>query len=487
MSEDPAVLYQAIVARDARFDGVFFVGVTSTGIYCRPVCSARKPAARNCRYFRRAAQAESAGFRPCLICRPELAPGSAPVDGAGRLAELVVQGLDDGLLDDGAGLERLASRFGWSSRQLRRVVRQELGVSPMELVLTRRLLLAKQLLTDTRLPISQVALASGFSSSRRFNDAFVRRYRMPPSRFRARTGGQEPSHGMSDTLTLKLAYRPPFNWSALLAFLGSRSTRGVERVEGERYLRTVSLRGRIGWVAVGHDARHRALRVELSRELTPVLPALLGRLRHLFDLGARPDVIRERLGADARLAPLVEVNPGLRVPGAFDGFELAVRAILGQQVSVAAATTLSGRFAGAFGERIATPHEGLELSMPSAERVSTLDVDSIAALGIVRARANAIVVLAREVASGAVGLEPGAPPDETISRLVTLPGIGPWTAQYIAMRALRWPDAFPAGDLIIRRRLGGVTETQARELSQAWMPWRAYATLHLWSDSSSPA
>src|SRR5690606_31617175 len=390
MSDDTAVLYQAIISRDARFDGVFFVGVTSTGIYCRPVCSARKPAARNCRFFQRAAQAESAGFRPCLICRPELAPGSAPVDGAGRLARLVVQGLDDGLLDDGAGLERLATRCGWSSRHLRRVVRQELGVSPMELVLTRRLLLAKQLLTETELPVSQVALASGFSSTRRFNDAFVRRYRMPPGRFRTTSGGDSRLPSVLDTLTLQLAYRPPFNWSALLAFLDARSTRGVERVEGNGYLRTVSLRGLTGWVAVRHDARRRSLRVELSRELAPVLPALLARLRQLFDLDARPDIIRARLGADPRLAPLMEVAPGLRVPGAFDGFELAVRAILGQQVSVAAATTLAGRFAAAFGVRIETPHEKLELAMPCAERVGSLDAERIAALGIVRARAHAI-------------------------------------------------------------------------------------------------
>ncbi len=487
MTEVPAALYQAIVARDARFDGVFFVGVTTTGIYCRPVCTARKPAAGNCRFFRRAAQAESEGFRPCLICRPELAPGHAPVDGAGRLAEMVVQSLDDGLLDDGAGLERLASRFGWSSRQLRRVVRQELGVSPMELLLTRRLLLAKQLLTDTSLPVSQVALASGFSSTRRFNDAFVRRYRMPPSRFRAAAGAQGGGSSPDDTLELRLAYRPPFNWTALLAFLGARSTRGVERVGGDRYLRTVRLGGRTGWVSVAHDAPNRALRVELSRDLTLALPALLGRLRHLFDLAARPDVVAARLGADERLARLVELNPGLRVPGAFDGFELAVRAILGQQVSVAAATTLAGRFAGAFGDRVDSPHESLVVSMPGAERVSELDVDAIAALGIVRARAQAIVTIAREVASGRLVLEPGAQPDEAIARLVTLPGIGPWTAQYIAMRALRWPDAFPAGDLIVRRRLGNVTEAQARELSRAWMPWRAYATMHLWSETPGAA
>jgi AraC family transcriptional regulator of adaptative response / DNA-3-methyladenine glycosylase II len=487
MTEDPAALYQAIVARDARFDGVFYVGVTTTGIYCRPVCTARKPAPGNCRFFRGAAQAESEGYRPCLICRPEMAPGQAPVDGAGRLAELVVQVLDDGLLDDGAGMERLASHFGWSSRHLRRVVRQQLGVSPMQLLLTRRLLLAKQLLTDTSLPVSQVALASGFSSTRRFNDAFVRRYRMPPSRFRATTGAQQNASSTADTLELRLAYRAPFNWTALLAFLGARSTRGVERVDGDRYLRTVSLGGRMGWVSVGHDARNRALRVELSSNLALVLPALLGRLRHLFDLAARPDVIAARLGVDERLARLVELNPGLRVPGAFDGFELAVRAILGQQVSVAAATTLAGRFAGAFGHEVDTPHESLVVAMPGAERVSELDVDAISALGIVRARAHAIVTLAREVVSGSLRLDPGASPDEAIARLVTLPGIGPWTAQYIAMRALRWPDAFPAGDLIVRRRLGNVTESQAREISRAWMPWRAYATMHLWSESPDAA
>jgi AraC family transcriptional regulator of adaptative response / DNA-3-methyladenine glycosylase II len=479
-----AALYAALAARDPRFDGVFYVGVTSTGIYCRPVCTARTPKAANCRFFDSAEAAEKARFRPCLRCRPELAPGNAPVDDAHRIAALVAQRIDEGMLDDGASVETIAARFGWSSRQIRRMVHRELGVSPIELVTTRRLLLAKQLLTETALPMTEVAQASGFSSLRRFNDAFSRRYGMPPTRFR-RTAERGGDTGASPaSVTLQLAYRPPFDWDGLLRFLGARAMRGVERVENDAYLRTVRLGGRTGWIRVRHAPATRTLLVELAHSLTPTLPALLGRLRHLFDLGARPDVIAARLGEDARLATAVARNPGLRVPGAFDGFEMAVRAILGQQITVKGATTLGGRFAEAFGEPVATPYAGLDRLSPTPQRVAAASVGEIAALGIVRARARTIVGLAGEVAEGRLALEPGARPGETIERLVALPGVGPWTAHYIAMRALRWPDAFPKEDVVLRRRLGGVTPAGAEEMSEPWRPWRAYATLHLWRSAA---
>jgi Adenosine deaminase len=313
--------YRAYAARDPRFDGVFYIGVTSTGIYCRPVCTARTPRAANCRFFDTAAAAERANFRPCLRCRPELAPGNAPVDDAQRVAGLIVQRIDEGMLDGGAGLGQIAEEFGWSPRQIRRVVQRELGVPPMELVLTRRLLLAKQLLTETALPITEVAFASGFSSLRRFNDAFSGRYGMPPSRFRKATDatGSPPPPGA--TLTLQLAYRPPFDWDALLEFLGRRALGGVELVAGETYARTVRLGATTGWGSRGHAPARRALMVELTRSLMPALPALLGRLRQLFDLAARPDVIAAQLGESAVLAAAVTAHPGRRVPGAFDGFE----------------------------------------------------------------------------------------------------------------------------------------------------------------------
>ena len=475
-----SALYSAYAARDPRFDGVFFIGVTSTGIYCRPVCTARTPRLANCRFFESAALAEQAHFRPCLRCRPELAPGNAPVDDAQRVAGLIVHRIDEGVLDGGGGLEQIAREFGWSSRQIRRVVQRELGVSPMELVLTRRLLLAKQLLTETTLPITEVAFASGFASLRRFNDAFSGRYGMPPTRFRRAadvSGGPEPP---AATLTLQLAYRPPFHWDALLDFLGRRALLGVEVIDGEGYARTVRLGLAIGWVRVRHAPARRALDVELTRSLVPALPALLGRLRNLFDLAARPDVIAEHLGGDPQLAPLVEADPGLRVPGAFDGFELAMRAILGQQVTVGAATTLAGRFATRFGEPVASPVAGLERFGPTADRVARASVDEIAALGIVAARAECIIRLAKAVTSGELRLEPGGDPVATAEQLLALPGIGPWTAEYIAMRALRWPDAFPRGDVAIRKALGGPEPAAAEALSQRWRPWRSYAVMHLW-------
>jgi AraC family transcriptional regulator, regulatory protein of adaptative response / DNA-3-methyladenine glycosylase II len=480
MTSDPVALYNAFVSRDPRFDGVFYVGVTSTGIYCRPVCTARTPRAANCRFFASAEAAEKARFRPCLRCRPELAPGNAPVDDSRRIAALVAQRIDEGMLDDGAGLEAVAAKFGWSSRQIRRMVQKELGVSPIELVLTRRLLLAKQLLTETTLPVAQVAFASGFSSLRRFDDAFGGRYGMPPSRFRRATDDAAAVAESTDTFTLRLSYRPPFDWAGLLRFLGARTLKGVESVRDGEYLRTISLGDHAGWIRVTDVPAKRSVAVELTHSLTPVLPALLGRLRHLFDLAARPDLIAAHLADSELLAAPVSENPGLRVPGAFDGFELAMRAILGQQVTVKGATTIAGRVVAAFGEPIATPHRDLHRLSPTPERIAALQVEELASLGIVRTRAESVIALAREIAAGRLVLDAGADPARTMERLVALPGIGAWTAHYVAMRALRWPDAFPKEDVALRKRLGGVTAARAEALSQEWRPWRSYATLYLW-------
>ncbi|MDQ6738216.1 MAG: helix-turn-helix domain-containing protein [Gemmatimonadota bacterium] len=489
MAPDHQSLYDAYASRDPRFDGIFFVGVTSTGIYCRPVCTARTPKRANCRFFDNAESAEKASFRPCLRCRPELAPGNAPVDDAHRIAALVAQRIDEGMLDDGAGLELVASKFGWSSRQIRRIVQRELGVSPIELVLTRRLLLAKQLLTETALPITQVAFASGFSSLRRFNDAFKRRYGMPPTRLRrAAASGAASSAGVvlpGDTFTLQLSYRDPFDWQALLAFLGARALEGVETVTDNNYSRTVRIGDHVGWVQVTNEAGKRVLHAEITHSLMPVLPALLGRLRNLFDLGARPDIIAAALMTEPKLAGLVSRNPGLRVPGCFDGFELALRAILGQQISVKAATTVAARTVRAFGERLATTIPGLTHLSPTATRIASAPVNAVTALGVTGARAQSICTIAREIAEGRIALEAGSEPYATMKRLVALPGIGSWTAHYIAMRALRWTDAFPSEDMILRRQLGEISARRAEELSQAWRPWRSYATLHLWNSSNS--
>lgn len=487
MTHEPARLYNAYAARDPRFDGVFYIGVTSTGIYCRPVCTAKTPKAANCRFFDSAAAAEKANFRPCLRCRPELAPGNAPVDDANRIASLIAQRIEEGMLDDGAGLDQIATQFGWSSRQIRRIVQKELGVSPIELVLTRRLLLAKQLLTETTLSITEVAFASGFSSLRRFNDAFGSRYGMPPTRFRKAAEGARSTTVSEGTFTLQLTYRPPFDWAGLLQFLGARALKGAELVQDDAYLRTVRMGEHSGWIRVRHAPEQRALLVDVTHSLTPVLPALLGRLRHLFDLSARPDVIAAQLGQDPLLAGAVTRLPGLRVPGAFDGFEMAVRAILGQQITVKGATTLAGRFVAALGGTLETPFPELSHLCPTPQSVAAADASKLASLGIIRARAQSIITLAQEVASGRLRLEPGAQPEATMTQLVALPGIGAWTAHYIAMRALRWPDAFPKEDIVVRKSLGGVTASRADELSQAWRPWRSYATLHLWRMANAPA
>jgi AraC family transcriptional regulator of adaptative response / DNA-3-methyladenine glycosylase II len=484
----PNALYQAFAARDSRFDGVFFVGVTSTGIYCRPVCTARTPKQANCRFFDSAEAAEKASFRPCLRCRPELAPGNAPVDDAHRIAHLVAQRIEEGVVDGSGGLEDIARTFGWSSRQIRRLVHNELGVSPMDLVMTRRLLLAKQLLTETRLPITEVAFASGFASLRRFNDAFSDRYGMPPTQLRNAAHDVGAVMTPADTFTLQLGYRAPLEWDGLLDFLAARAMQGTEAVRDGSYLRTVQLGDFTGWVRVTNAARQaapgktkgQALNVELTHSLVPVLPALLGRLRHLLDLSARPDVIAGHLMQDPLLAGGVAAHPGLRVPGAFDGFELAVRAILGQQVTVRAATTVAGRFAEAFGDPLATPHPELRRLAPTPHRVSQLAVGDIASLGIIQARARSIIAVAQEVASGRLRLEAGADPDATMKQLMALPGVGSWTAQYIAMRALRWPDAFPSGDIAVRNALGGVSATEAEARSESWRPWRSYAVMYLW-------
>jgi AraC family transcriptional regulator of adaptative response / DNA-3-methyladenine glycosylase II len=481
MIDDDAA-YQALASHDARFDGVFFVGVTSTGIYCRPVCPAKTPARKNCRFHASAEAAEKAGFRPCLRCRPELAPGNAPVDKAHRIAHLIVQRIGEGLGDsDETGLEELAAGFGMSSRHLRRIVQAELGVSPVELIRTRRLLLAKQLLTETKLPVIDVAFASGFASLRRFNDSFVTHYKMPPGRLRkeaAGGGAKAALHG--ETSTLLLGYRPPYDWDGILDFLSGRMMKDVEWVAEDAYLRTVRIGGHTGWIRVTHATRKHALAVEFSHSLVPVLPALLGRLRNVFDLAARPDLISAHLGKDPVLGETVRENPGLRVPGAFDGFEMVVRAILGQQITVRAATTIAGRFAEAFGEKIVTPFPELTRLSPQAEKVAAATVDDVARLGIVSARSRCILALAQAFRSGALSLEPGSDPDAAIHNLEAIPGIGPWTAHYIAMRALRWPDAFPKEDIAVRNRLGGVTAKQAELLSQPWRPWRSYAVLHLW-------
>jgi AraC family transcriptional regulator of adaptative response / DNA-3-methyladenine glycosylase II len=461
--------YQAILARDRRFDGLMFVGVASTGIYCRPICPAKTPLQRNCGYYPSAAAAERAGFRPCLRCRPELAPGNARVDAVGRLASAAASSIEDGALTD-SSVETLAERLGVTSRHLRRAVEREFGVSPIALAQTQRLLTAKRLLTDTRLPITEVAFASGFSSLRRFNALFLERYRMNPTDLR-RTAA---SANRPQTIVCEIAFRPPLDWYSHLDFLTKRATAGVEMAADGKYYRTVAAGRASGWVSVGLSHRPATLRVEMSESLAPALIKVVAGVKRVCDVSANPSQIADRLG------DIAAARPGLRVPGVFDGFELAVRAVLGQQVSVAAATTLSGRFTTAFGELVETPYPELTRATPTAQRIAEVDPAEIAALGIVGARARTIVELAKAVVDGKVDLSAHADPARTAESLKKIPGIGEWTAQYVGMRALGWPDAFPHTDLGIMKALGTRDSKHVLAEAEKWRPWRAYAVMHLW-------
>jgi AraC family transcriptional regulator of adaptative response / DNA-3-methyladenine glycosylase II len=482
MQLDHETCYRALATRDARFDGLFFTGVTTTRIYCRPVCTARLPRADRCRFFLLAAEAEQAGFRPCLRCRPELAPGNSSVDAVSRVARAAAALIERGALN-GGGTEALAAELGISSRQLRRCVGRELGVSPVQLAQTHRLLLAKQLLTETRLPITEVALASGFESLRRFNALFRTHYRLAPRDLR-RAGGSKLH---ADSLNLHLGYRPPLAWPEMLRFLAARAIAGCERADGAEYVRTVAIGRHTGWLRATLGKRPNTLVVEFSTSLTPALAPLLARLRGLFDLGARPDVIRAHLAGDAHLGPLVRRLPGLRVPGSFDGFELAWRAILGQQVTVRGASTLAARVAREFGRPIATPDPMLDRLTPEPATLAAARIERFRKLGITRDRAEAIRAIAAAVVDGSLRLEPGADPQQSIELLTRLPGIGAWTAQYIAMRALSWPDALPEGDIALRRGLGEPSPVGLRAMAEAWRPWRSYAAMHVWNNLSPQA
>ncbi|MGE5170938.1 MAG: DNA-3-methyladenine glycosylase 2 [Rudaea sp.] len=474
MTLDPDSCYRALAAHDARFDGRFFVGVRSTRIYCRPVCNVRLPRRENCRFFASAAAAEVEGYRPCLRCRPELAPGLASIDASSRLARAAAEMIEHGALETD-GLEALAARVGVTSRHLRRIFAEEFGVSPIEYAQTQRLLLAKRLLTDTALPVTDVALASGFRSLRRFNALVRTRYRMAPSRLRR----DAAPRALPSTMRFELAYRPPFDWDALLAFLAPRAIRGVERVAARTYARTLAIQARggasTGFVTVRPAVRRNALVLDVSASLARAIPEVLARARHAFDLACDPARVVATLGELA--APC----PGLRVPGTFDGFELAVRAVVGQQVSVAGAATLLGRLADAFGTPIdgAAP-EGLACVFPAAADIAGCDADALRGIGLTGARARTLVELARAVDGGTVSLRPGADVERVEAALATIPGIGPWTASYVAMRALGWPDAFLDGDLGVLRALGETRASRARQRSEAWRPWRAYAVMHLW-------
>jgi len=484
--------YAAVQARDARFDGSFFTAVTSTGIYCRPVCRVRVPKRENCRFFGHAAQAEAAGFRPCLRCRPELAPHSliwSTQDASHTLALQAARMLDEGTGEAAPGMAALATRLGVSDRHLRRIFEAHLGVSPLQYLQTRRLLTAKQLLTDTDLPVTQVALASGFASLRRFNAAFAAHYGLNPTQLRKEGSAPPKPPRQGGYSQVQLGYRPPYDVQAMLGFFRTRQLNAIEYVAPHADLagagglfRTLHLQhgGQElkGWLGGSFDGTRALFTLQVSDSLRPALPLLIRRMRAALDLDADPQVI------DAVLLPHFPGSAGLRVPGSLDGFELAVRAVLGQQVTVAAGRTFAQRLVDRFGEPIETPWQQLSRLFPSAQALAEAEPGRIGELGIVRQRQTAIQALARSVASGALDLNRSSDALATVEQLKALPGIGDWTAQYIAMRALRWPDAFPAGDVALHKALGVQGSKRAAQeaeaLSQAWRPWRSYAVLRAW-------
>lgn len=474
MPLDPARCYQVIKARDARFDGVFFVGVSTTGIYCRPVCTVRTPRQDRCTFYDNAARAEAAGYRPCLRCRPELAPGHAPVDAVKRVANAAVARIDAGALNEGS-VEKLAAEFNIGARQLHRVIESEYGVSPLALAQTRRLLLAKQLLTDTSLRAVDVAFASGFQSVRQFNRMFKQSYRLNPLQLRKQRN-DEPHAG----IVLKLGFRPPLAWRPLIQFLAGRSGMNTERVIDNKYVRTIRIGQHSGWIAAEPE-RDNLLRVDVSESLLPALPELQARLRRLFDLDANPNAIESHLASHATLRARLKQAPGLRVPGAVCGFELALRAVLGQQISVKAATTIFGRFVTTFGAEVATPFENIDRVAPRAEDVANASLQQLIDRGLTRKRAETVSMLSRATADGALRLDPPAEFGSTRESLQEIPGIGPWTAEYVAMRALRDPDAFPHSDLGLLHALKIDKPAKLQTLAEKWRPWRAYAALHLWN------
>lgn len=503
---DPQAAYAALLAHDARFDGHWFVGVTTTGIYCRPVCRVRPPLQPHCRFFRNAALAEQAGFRPCLRCRPEQAPGLSRVDSSGVLARhaarRLVQAVREG---EPLPLPALAAELGVTDRHLRRIFQAEHGVSPMDFLGTQRLLQAKQLLTDTDWPVTTVALASGFASLRRFHAAFAQRYRLQPTRWRrtarpAADGDVEGHASAGGMLELSLAYRPPYDQAGTLHFLSRRQVAGVEALadsssgHGPLWRRTLALdhegERRQGWIEIGFAADADRLTLRVSSGLAAALGKVIQRVRDAFDLDADPHAVGEAL-RDLPVPP----PAGLRLIGSMDGFEAAVRVVLGQQVSVAAARTLTARLVDALGESIETPFAGLSKLFPSARSIADAPAETLGRLGIVRQRVAALQALARAVDEGELRLQPGAPLQATRARLLALPGVGDWTAELIALRALGWPDAFPAGDLGVRQALMPALDASRSRRddtafvlaqAEAWRPWRGYAVVALWRGLDPP-
>ena len=482
MDMDHDACYRAISLRDARFDGRLFTGVKTTGIYCRPICPARTPLSANVTFYPTAAAAQEAGFRPCLRCRPETAPDLGAWRGSSNTVSRALALIELGALDE-ADVDTLAGRLGVGERQLRRLFRQHLGASPVAVAQTRRVLLAKQLIHETRLPMAEIAFASGFGSIRRFNETFQTLFGRPPGTLR-RSSRADISAGPRGEVSLLLRYQPPYDWGAMLGFLAARAISGIERVAENRWSRTIDIGGDQGTVSVRPADGH-ALGVTICFPKLTALPLIIARLRRVFDLAADPRSIASHLAQDPALAPLVAARPGLRVPGAWDGFELAVRAVLGQQITVSAARGLAGKLVAAHGARLAEPAGELTRLFPRPEAIAAADLTT---LGMPRARAAALSAVAAALIADPDLFGARRSLEEAVEKLRTIKGVGDWTANYIALRQLREPDAFPAADIGLMRALADETghRPTPRELSEraeTWRPWRAYAAQHLWAST----
>ncbi len=478
MELDPSICYRAVQARDVRYDGRFFTCVKTTGIYCRPICPARPPKLENCSFVPTAAAAQAAGFRPCLRCRPESSPDLDAWRGTSATVSRALKMIEGGALDDG-DVASLAERLEIGERQLRRLFGHHIGAAPVTVAQTRRVLLAKQLIHQTDLSMIEVALASGFGSVRRFNETFQRLYHRPPSELRRRAPASSPAPEIS----LMLPYRPPYDWASMIHFLKARAIAGLEVVTKDSYSRVIELGEVTGSITVAHLPGQSALRVAVRFPRLNALSVIIARIRRMFDLSAEPKSILAVLSSDPILAPLVLARPGLRVPGAWDGFEIAVRAVLGQQITLKAATQLASRVVSAVGPRVTDSMgiPGLTHAFPSPKR---FEAETLASIGMPKARAAAIAKVAAAIRADPHLFDPRRDLVEAVARLRNLPGIGEWTAQYIAMRALGESDAFLAADVAVQRKFAmygpRLTGSELLARAERWRPWRAYAVLHLW-------
>ncbi len=477
MSEKDAVndiYYKALTSKDRRFDGRVFFGVRTTGIYCRPVCPAKIPLRKNVTFHLTAASAEEAGYRPCLRCRPETSPNTPSWGGTSATISRALRLIHSGQEGD-EGVKGLANQLGIGERHLRRLFLEHLGASPTTVIQVRRLNFARRLIDETELSMSEVAFASGFESIRRFNDAFKNRFRRSPSQ--ARKGILRKAEKGSE-LTLKLAYRPPFEWHSLLTFLAARAVTGVECVTDGCYLRTIQIEDVPGWIRIKADLDAHSILLTIHPPRVNGLIEIIHRVTSLLDLDADPLAIARALSGGGFLKGELREYPGLRVPGSWDPFEIAVRAIVGQQISIAGARTILGRLVERFGVPVKCEIPGLRYLFPTANVLLRGNFNDI---GLTPKRVQTIRILAKQVSQGRLSLNSLSDPLATREQLMAISGIGRWTAEYIAMRALRDPDAFPGSDLVIRRELA---KRELKEAPDHWRPWRSYGALYLWKAAS---